>query len=109
MSEAWAPFAEGRSELFTNETLVKIGKVHNKTTAQVMLRWLIQRNIVVIPKSVHPERMEQNFNVFDFELSVTEMKQIKELDQKTSQFFDHEEPETFKFIKNWTIKSLQEN
>ncbi len=92
VSEAWAPFGEGRGGLFQNEVLSKIGAVHGKTTAQVMLRWNLQRGVVVIPKSVHRERMEENLNVFDFELTNDEMNLIATLDTKTSSFFSHSDP-----------------
>ncbi|KRM55059.1 hypothetical protein C5L31_001335 [Secundilactobacillus malefermentans] len=94
--EAWAPFAEGKHNLFTNETLSKIGEAHNKGVGQVVLRWLYQRGIVSLAKSVHKERMEQNIDIFDFELSDTEMNQIKELDMKVSAFFDHRDPNMVK-------------
>lgn len=87
--EAWAPFGEGRNGLFENEVLKKIGEKYGKTTAQVMLRWHIQRGVIVIPKSVHKERMIENFNIFDFTLSEDDMKQIAQLDTATSAFFSH--------------------
>lgn len=87
--EAWAPFGEGRNGLFENEVLKKIGEKYGKTTAQVMLRWHIQRGVIVIPKSVHRERMIENFNIFDFTLSKDDMKQIAQLDTATSAFFSH--------------------
>ena len=90
--EAWAPFGEGRGGLFENAVLAEIGKAHGKTTAQVMLRWNLQRGVVVIPKSVHRERMEENLDVFDFELSSDEMGKIAALDTKTSSFFSHADP-----------------
>lgn len=90
--EAWAPFGEGRGGLFENETLAQIAAAHDKSTAQVMLRWNLQRGVVVIPKSVHRERMEQNLDVFDFELTADEMAKIATLDTKTSQFFSHADP-----------------
>ncbi|WP_146360210.1 aldo/keto reductase [Arthrobacter yangruifuii] len=91
--ESWAPFAEGKNNLFSDPTLSAIGGVHGKSVAQVVLRWLIQRGIVVIPKSVRPDRMAENFDVFDFELSPQEMASIADLDTGTSQFFDHRDPE----------------
>ncbi len=91
--EAWAPFAEGRNGIFENETLVAIGKKHNKSVAQVILRWLVQRDIVVLAKSVKKERMIENISVFDFELSPEDMETIAVLDTKTSSFFDHRDPE----------------
>lgn len=85
--EAWAPFGEGRNNLFTNETLVSIGKKYNKNSAQVMLRWLIQRGVIVACKSTHIERMQENINVFDFELTEEDMNSIKTLDTSNSLFF----------------------
>lgn len=90
--EAWAPFGEGRKGLFENEILKKIGEKYGKTTAQVMLRWHIQRGVIVIPKSVHKERMFENFNVFDFTLADEDMKQIAQMDTATSAFFSHQDP-----------------
>ena len=90
--EAWAPFGEGRNGLFTNEVLVNIGKKYNKSAAQVMLRWLIQRGVIIACKSTHLERMEENFNVFDFCLSEDDMKNIGELDTNESLFFNHQDP-----------------
>lgn len=90
--EAWAPFGEGRNGLFENETLVNIGKKYNKSSAQVMLRWLIQRGVIIACKSTHIERMEENFNVFDFELSKDDMEEINKLDTNNSLFFNHQDP-----------------
>ena len=90
--ESWGPFAEGRNNLFTNPVLSEIGKAHSKSVAQVVLRWLIQRGVVAIPKSVNPDRMAQNFDVFDFELTPGEMSEIRGLDTGASQFFDHADP-----------------
>lgn len=90
--EAWAPFGEGRKGLFENEILKKIGEKYGKTTAQVMLRWHIQRGVIVIPKSVHKERMIENYNVFDFALSDEDMKRIAQMDTATSAFFSHQDP-----------------
>ncbi len=101
--ESWAPFAEGRNNLFTNELLSSIGKKHNKSVAQVVLRWLIQRGVVVIPKSVQPDRIAQNIDVFDFSLSEDEMETIKELDRNTSLFFSHQDPEMVKFLSERRI------
>ena len=98
--ESWGPFAEGKNNLFTNEILVKIGKKYDKTAAQVALRYLIQRDIVVIPKTVKKDRMIQNFSVFDFELSEDDMKEILKLDKKESLFLSHFDPETVKFLIN---------
>ncbi|WP_125982696.1 aldo/keto reductase [Loigolactobacillus iwatensis] len=91
-AEAWAPFAEGKHGLFTNDVLSKIATAHNKGVGQVVLRWLYQRGIVSLAKSVHKERMAENINIFDFELSATEMQQITSLDKKESAFFDHRDP-----------------
>ncbi|MCO7176123.1 aldo/keto reductase [Sporolactobacillus kofuensis] len=96
--ESWGPFAEGRNDLFTNPTLKEIGEHHNKSIAQVALRFLIQRGVVVIPKSTHKNRMEENFDVFDFELSAEEMKKISRLDTGKSAFFSHYDPETVEFL-----------
>ena len=98
--ESWGPFAEGKNNLFTNETLVEIGKKYDKTAAQVALRYLIQRDIVVIPKTLKKERMIQNFSVFDFKLSEDDMKEILKLDKKESLFLSHFDPETVKFLIN---------
>src|SRR5574344_827715 len=94
--EAWAPFAEGKNNLFSNETLSAIGKKHGKSIAQVTLRWLTQRNIVAIPKSTHKERMIENFNIFDFSLSEEEMTMISSLDKEQSSFIDHRDPQVVK-------------
>lgn len=90
--EAWAPFGEGRKDMFTNKTLVNIGKKHHKSSAQVILRYLIQRGVIVICKSTHIERMKENFDVFDFELSDDDMKNIVLLDTNDSLFFNHQDP-----------------
>lgn len=90
--EAWAPFAEGRHDLFTNEVLQTIGAKYDKGVGQVVLRWLYQRGIVSLAKSVHRERMEQNLAIFDFELTADEMEQIQALDMAESAFFDHRDP-----------------
>jgi 2,5-diketo-D-gluconate reductase A len=94
--ESWGPFAEGKNNLFQNELLRDIGKAYNKSVAQVVLRWLLQRGVVVIPKSVRKEKIEENFNVFDFELTTEDMEAIKTLDTKSSLFIDHREPATVK-------------
>jgi len=96
--EAWAPFAEGKHDLFENEVLVSLAGKHGKSVAQVVLRWLIQRGIVAIPKSVHRDRIEQNIDVFDFELTHEDMEQIRTLDRETSSFFDHRDPEIVKAL-----------
>lgn len=96
--QSWGPFAEGRNNMFQNELLKAIGAKYSKSVAQVILRWLTQRGVVVIPKSVRKERIEENFNIFDFELSAEDMEAIKALDTKASVFFDHRDPETVKFL-----------
>lgn len=96
--ESWGPFAEGKNNIFHNELLLSIGKKYNKTIAQVILRWLTQRGIVAIPKSVRKERIEENFNSLDFELSAADMDAIKTLDMKKSQFFDHRDPAMVKWL-----------
>lgn len=90
--ESWGPFAEGKNDLFTNPTLAAIGQEHGKSVAQVVLRWLTQRQVVVIPKSVRPDRMAQNLDIFDFELTDAQMDQIATLDTGASLFFDHRDP-----------------
>jgi diketogulonate reductase-like aldo/keto reductase len=96
--ESWGPFAEGKNDLFQNELLASIGQKYNKTIAQVVLRWLTQRGIVAIPKSIRKERMAENFNIFDFELSEGDMEAIKTLDMKKSSFFDHRDPMMVKWL-----------
>ncbi|MCH4056495.1 MAG: aldo/keto reductase [Lactobacillaceae bacterium] len=105
--EAWAPFAEGKHDIFTNEVLVTIAQQHHKTSGQVILRWLLQRGIVVIPKSVHPARMTENIDVFDFKLSAAEMAQIAKLDRQESQFFDHRDPVTIEQIFGASLAQLK--
>jgi 2,5-diketo-D-gluconate reductase A len=96
--EAWAPFAEGRNNLFQNELLLSIAAEHNKSVAQVILRWLVQRGIVALSKTTHKERMLENISVFDFELSAQDLAAIATLDTKTSSFFDHRDPEMVKWL-----------
>ncbi len=96
--QSWGPFAEGKNNIFHNELLLSIGKKYNKSIAQVILRWLTQRGIVAIPKSVRKERMEENFNIFDFELSAEDMEAIKALDTRMSSFFDHRDPAMVKWL-----------
>jgi len=96
--ESWGPFAEGKNNIFHNELLLSIGKKYNKSIAQVILRWLTQRGVIAIPKSVRKERMEENFNIFDFKLSEEDMNQIKQLDTKASLFFDHRDPAMVKWL-----------
>ena len=91
--ESWAPFAEGKNDLSGNEVLGSIGEQHGKSIAQVVVRWLIQRGVVTIPKSVHKERIFENFDVWDFELGVDEMDRIAALDLGDSQFFSHKDPQ----------------
>ena len=97
-TEAWGPFAEGKNGLFQNELLQSVGRKHGKSIAQIVLRWLIQRGIVTIPKSVRKERMAENFAVFDFELDTEDLAQIATLDQKASSFFDHRDPAMVKWL-----------
>ncbi len=96
--QSWAPFAEGKNNLFTNDVLTEIGQMHGKSVGQVVLRWLIQRGVVVIPKTVRKERMDENMDVFDFELTQSEMERIKELDTVESLFFSHRDPEKVKWL-----------
>ncbi|HUZ17635.1 MAG TPA: aldo/keto reductase [Spirochaetia bacterium] len=96
--ESWGPFAEGKDAIFQNELLHAIADRHEKSVAQVILRWLTQRGIVAIPKSVHRERIVENFGIFDFELSTEEMESIAALDRRVSSFFDHRDPEVVKRI-----------
>ena len=102
--EAWAPFGEGRGGLFENPVLIKIGEKYGKTSAQVMLRWNIQRGVIVLPKSTHIERMEQNMNVFDFALTDEDMAEISSLDTQTSSFFSHYDPS----MVEWFAKMVEE-
>lgn len=96
--ESWAPFAEGRNNLFQNKTLTALAQKHQKSVAQVVLRWLIQRNVIAIPKSIRKDRMAENFNIFDFELSPEDMEKIAGLDTDRSLFFSHRDPESVKMI-----------
>jgi diketogulonate reductase-like aldo/keto reductase len=98
--ESWGPFAEGKNNIFQNELLLSIAGKYRKTVAQVILRWLTQRGVVVIPKSIRKERIVENFNIFDFELSSEDMDAILSLDTKVSSFFDHRDPETVKRLGN---------
>ena len=102
--EAWAPFGEGRGDMFNNTILRAIGEKYNKSVAQVILRWQLQRGIVVIPKSTHKERMAENLNVFDFALSDTDMQTIAALDTKTSAFFSHQDPA----MVEWFVQMVEE-
>jgi len=96
--ESWGPFAEGKNNIFGNELLVSIAEKHGKTVAQIILRWLTQRNIIVIPKSVRKDRMAENFDIFNFELTQEDMDAIKQLDTGTSLFFDHRDPAMVKLL-----------
>jgi 2,5-diketo-D-gluconate reductase A len=98
--EAWAPFAEGRNNIFQNELLLSIAAKHKKSVAQVILRWLVQRGIIALAKSTRKERMMENISVFDFELSAEDVAAITTLDTKTSSFFDHRNPEMVKWLGN---------
>lgn len=100
--EAWAPFAEGHHELFTNPVLVEIGNQYGKSVGQVVLRWLLQRGIVALAKSVHPERMAENIDIFDFELSKDDFEKIAALNMKESAFFDHDAPQQVE----WFMKRM---
>ena len=101
--EAWGPLAEGKHGIFTNETLKTIAKKHNKTIAQVVLRWNVQRGVVIIPKSVHKERMEENLNIWDFELDSEDMAAIRSLDLGRSEIVNHSTAETAKWLNSWKI------
>ncbi|MER5602563.1 aldo/keto reductase [Streptomyces sp. NPDC002265] len=103
--QSWGGFAEGKNDLFTHPVLSEIGTAHNKSVAQVVLRWLIQRNIVTIPKSVNPDRMAQNIDVFDFKLTDDQMDRITALDTGTTLFFDHHDPE----MVTWLSKRRLDN
>lgn len=96
--ESWGPFAEGKNDIFKNKLLLSIAGKYNKSVAQVILRWLTQRNVVAIPKSVRKERIEENFDIFGFDLSAADMEAIKTLDTKTSSFFDHRDPAMVKWL-----------
>lgn len=98
---SWGPFAEGRNDFFTNSLLAEIGSKYGKSVSQVALRWLIQRGVIIIPKSVHTERMQQNLDIFDFSLSSDDMDAIKTLDTGKSLFFDHHDAEVTKMFMGW--------
>ena len=98
---SWGPLAEGRNGLFTNPVLAEIGNAHGKSVAQVALRFLLQDGVIIIPKSVHKERMEQNLSLFDFELTADEMARIETLDTAKSLFFDHHDGEVTKMFMGW--------
>lgn len=95
---SWGPFAEGKNDFFNNETLAEIGRKYGKSVAQVALRYLLQRGVVLIPKSAHKERMEQNMDIFNFSLTEEDMAIIRKLDTKQSLFFSHYDPQTVEFI-----------
>ncbi len=96
--ESWGPFAEGKNDIFKNELLLALSVKYCKSVAQIILKWLTQRGVVVIPKTIKKERMVENFNIFDFELDAVDMENIKNLDTKTSLFFDHRNPEIIKWM-----------
>ncbi|BDR60293.1 aldo/keto reductase [Lactobacillus xylocopicola] len=104
--EAWAPFAEGRGDIFNNKLIADLAAHHHKTTGQIILRWLLQRGIIVIPKSVHQARIEENIAVFDFDLSADEMTAMTKLDKHESQFFDHRDPSTIEQIFGSSLRQL---
>jgi len=101
--ESWGPFAEGKNDIFKNEVLTVIAAKYNKSAAQVILRWLTQRGVIAIPKSVRKERMAENFNIFDFELSSEDMTPIQTLDTNASLFFDHRDPNMVKWLSERTL------
>ncbi|MFB5761916.1 aldo/keto reductase [Paenibacillus medicaginis] len=105
--ESWGPFAEGRNNMFQNEVLLSLAEKHQKSVAQVILRWMIQREVVVIPKSVRKERIIENFNIFDFELSQEDMETIAKLDTKQSSFLSYHDPETVKMLSSIKLDSLK--
>ena len=104
LTQSWASFAEGKNDFFNNKLMIDIGAKYNKSVAQVTLRWLIQRGIAVIPKSVHKERMLENADIWDFELSTQDMEDIKTLDTGKSVFFDHRDPETAEWLTKLVLK-----
>ena len=106
--EAWAPFGEGRNGLFDNETLINIGKKYNKSSAQVMLRWLIERGVIIACKSTHIERIKENFDVFDFKLDEDDMEQISKLNTNDSLFFNHQDPKMVEWFDE-IVKSRRNN
>lgn len=107
--EAWAPFAEGKHDLFSDPRIGAIASAHGKTNGQIVLRWLMQRGIIVIPKSVHQARMASNLDVLDFELSPTEMQTMATLDLQESQFFDHRDPVAIEQIFGSSLRQTQSN
>ena len=107
--EAWAQFANGKDDIFNNKVLKEIAENHHKTVGQVILRWLTQKSIVVIPKAVHDEHQKENINIFDFKLTQDEMAKIKELDKGESQFFDHRDPAAIDNIFGESLKQLRDS
>ena len=105
--EAWAPYAEGKHDIFTDPTIAQIGQKYGKTNGQVILRWLLQRDIVIIPKSVRRQRMEENFDVFDFRLDQEDMETMANLDKGQSQFFDHRDPAAIEAIFGSSLTALK--
>jgi diketogulonate reductase-like aldo/keto reductase len=101
--QSWGPFAEGKNDIFSNQVLLSIGKIYNKSIAQVILRWLAQRSIIAIPKSVQKNRIEENLNIFDFDLSQEEMDLITTLDTNKSYFFDHRDPSVVKWLGQYKV------
>ncbi|MBP6181643.1 aldo/keto reductase [Flavobacterium sp.] len=101
--QSWSPFAEGKNNIFNNDLLLSIGNKHDKSVAQVILRWLIQRGVVAIPKTVRKKRMLENFTIFDFELSTDDMQIIQTLDTKESLFFDHKDPNVVKWLSEYKV------
>ena len=102
--EAWAPFGEGKNGMFENEALKKIGEKYHKSVAQVILRWLIQRGVIIACKSTHKDRMEENFDVFDFELTKEDMEAIKKLDSEDSLFFNHQDPTMVEWFDKMVVE-----
>ena len=99
--ESWASFIEGKEDIFNNSTLMGIGKKYNKSVAQVILRWLVQNNIICIPKSIHHNRIVENFNIFDFELSSDDIEKISKLDTNDSYFINHQTPDAVEYLFNY--------
>lgn len=104
LPEAWGPFAEGRHDIFNNENLTAIAEKHNKTIAQIVLRWHTQRDVVIIPKSTHKERIEENLNIWDFSLSEEDMSVIDQLHLGHSEIIDHKSAATAKWLSSWEIR-----
>ncbi len=102
--QSWAPFAEGRNQLFGNEVLISIAEKHNKSVAQIVLRWLVQQEVVVIPKSVRKERIVENFDIFNFALDADDMERITALDTRESLFLSYRDPEVAKTMGNWRVE-----